>query len=128
VQRGEIVAEFAKVAHEWVRMCKAYSDIGDCMKCPLVHNPMCGCMCDGNGASEKDIAKAESDIMAWAAEHPEPVYPTWYEVMAKLGVINGRLGDRTLGEHVIDGLMHHRISADIAQKLGIEPKEVNRVT
>ena len=116
------MSEFAKVAHEWVRMCKAYSDDGDCMKCPLVHNPMCGCIADCGGASDKEIAKAEADIMAWAAEHPEPVYPTWYEVMAKFGVIDGRLGNKTLGEHVVDALIKKRISADTAQKLGIEPK------
>ena len=109
------MAEFAKVAHEWVRMCKVYSDAGDCMKCPMVTNPICGCMSDDNGASEKDIAKAEADIMSWAAEHPEPVYPTWYGWLTMMGAVTSS-----------DDLwmdLQQPIPADIAQKLGIEPKE-----
>lgn len=125
MQRGEIVAEFAKVAHEWVRMCKAYSDIGDCMKCPLVHNPVCGCMCDGNGASEKDIAKAESDIMAWAAEHPEPVYPTWGEWFLQTCQV-GLTDDCRANDWI--GLLKSHIPPELAKRLEIEPKEVNRVT
>ena len=77
------MVEFAKVAHEWVRMCKAYSDVGDCMNCPMGTNPICGCI---NGVSEKEIAKAEADIMSWAAEHPEPVYPNWSQWLVSIGV------------------------------------------
>lgn len=110
------MAEFKDVMKQWRRFCKSHSHCGECEF-------------DGKGIcsqahlSDVPYSDIELRIMAWAAEHPEPKYPTWYEVMAKLGVINGRLGDRTLGEHVIDGLIHHRIPADIAQKLGIEPKE-----
>ena len=113
------MAEFAKVAHEWVRMCKAYSDAGDCMKCPMVTNPMCGCMSDDNGASEKEIAKAEADIMSWAADHPEPVYPSFAKYLEQFGIIIRR--DGAVEADFFKA--HEPMSADIAQKLGIEPKE-----
>ena len=126
------MAEFTKVAHEWVRMCKAYSDAGDCMKCPMVTNPICGYMSDDNGASDKEISKAEADIMSWAAEHPEPVYPTWEEWLQSVGVMESSEGllRRIQGQLLIDGIPTYSVptskvlqpmDADIAQKLGIEP-------
>lgn len=54
--------------------------------------------------------------MAWAAEHPEPVYPTWIDVLILYGVT-----DET-GYNYLDSAYNH-IPADIAEKLGIEPKE-----
>ena len=118
------MAEFTKVAHEWVRMCKAYSDAGDCLKCPMVTNPICGYMSDDNVANDKEISKAEADIMSWAAEHPEPVYPTWAEYLETLELYNKSVSDSVM----IDKLEITHIPAGIAQKLGIEPKEVNRGT
>lgn len=121
------MAEFQEVMRQWRRMCKAYTtdDESCCKGCPVVdfQEYECGCGAIFEMADSIDWKKYADAIMAWAAEHNEPVYPTWYEVMAKLGVIDGRLGDKTLGEHVIEGLIHHRIPADIAQKLWIEPKE-----
>jgi site-specific recombinase XerC len=59
-------------------------------------------------------------IMKWAANHPEPVYPTWEEWLITQGVIkenpSGGVG------YPMPKLFEH-IPADIAQKLGIEPKE-----
>lgn len=118
------MANFIQVMKDWKRMCNAmgqedeYTACSKCdlngFDCPAIYEKEC---------NNADWDHVESVVTAWAAEHPEPVYPTWYEVMAKLGVINGILGDKTLGDHVIDGLIKHRIPADIAQKLGIEPKE-----
>jgi hypothetical protein len=62
----------------------------------------------------------ERTVMSWAAEHPAPVYPTWGEWLMSIGVING------VHPHgAIDALgnLKQPIPADIAQKLGIEPKE-----
>ena len=67
--------------------------------------------------------EAEALVMNWAAEHPEPVYPTWWEYMCMIGVIPDTLGDKTLGDVTVYRLMSIKIPADIAEKLGIEPKE-----
>lgn len=67
-----------------------------------------------------DYADVEKNVTAWAAEHPEPVYPTWEEWLITQGVIkenpNGGVG------YPMPKLLEP-IPADIAQKLGIEPKE-----
>ncbi len=70
--------------------------------------------------------------MSWAAEHPEPVYPTWGEWLISVGAarkiptgIPFELPDRRIvdppWETVVDTNTH--IPADIAQKLGIKPNE-----
>lgn len=114
------MAEFQEVMRQFDRMCKAHAG---CVDCPLAIKGTVETKC-GVGSFVDEPEYIEREVMSWAAEHPEPVYPTWYEVMAKLSVIDGRLGDKTLGEHVIEGLIHHRIPADIAHKLGIKPKDV----
>lgn len=54
--------------------------------------------------------------MRWDADHPEPVYPTWVEWFREMGVVSPKQ------EYFHDWLLKP-IPADIAQKLGIEPKE-----
>lgn len=55
--------------------------------------------------------KMEELVMSWAAENPEPVYPSWGTwLAAKFG-------------YDLCEIMYEPIPADIAQKLGIEPKE-----
>ena len=109
------MAEFQKVMRQWRRMCE--KNQADCMRlCPICANPVCGELTE---ATDEDIRKAEDTIMAWAAEHPEPVYPTWREWL---------LANRIIGDADSDyaaGLLmrYQRIPADIAQKLGIEPKK-----
>ena len=65
----------------------------------------------------------ELAVMAWAKEHPEPVYETWFEYLLRSGVIpeNAPAG----GEYqwIVESIKNKRITTDIAQKLGIEPKE-----
>jgi hypothetical protein len=58
--------------------------------------------------------------MKWATEHPEPVYPTWGEYLEKVIPHGSRETALTFAIFA----MNHPISADIAEKLGIEPKEV----
>lgn len=101
-----MMAEFATVMHEMQRMCDAFSNADECQHCPLIHNPVCGTPSD---MIKKDIRKAEAAIMAWAAEHPEPQYPTLVEWLRSLGLADHRMIDP--------------IPADIAKKLGLEPKE-----
>ena len=113
------MAEYQEVMRQWRRMCKKNQT--DCTRsCPIGANLACG---DLSVADDEDIRKAETAIMAWAAEHPEPVYPTWWKYMCMIGVIPNTLGDKTLGEVTVERLMHTSIPADIAEKLGLKPKE-----
>ena len=110
------MAEFTSAMHEWARMCNAHTD--NCQSCPLNGNPFC----------EKEIfdltpsviKKAEQIIMAWAEEHPEPVYETWYEWLKDNGLTFHDAESSWIG---FTERIHHPIPADIAEKLGIEPKE-----
>ena len=117
----------------------------------------CGCLLEGYGcpaiyeedSSLVDYADVEKNVTAWAAEHPEPVYPTWGEWLESFGVVEvTKAKDRiitvpqyptwyeylfnvTRGENKwpVDDHEFCRwldttpIPDDIAQKLGIEPKE-----
>lgn len=58
--------------------------------------------------------------MTWAEEHPEPVYPTWWEYLTRIHVIFPAMGDF---QKCVDDLATTPIRSDIAQKLGLQPKE-----
>jgi hypothetical protein len=57
----------------------------------------------------------EELVMSWAAENPVPVYPTWFEWFKTV----------VTDEEMIQRGMYWdmQIPADIASKLGIQPKE-----
>lgn len=94
------MASFQEVMKQWRRMC----EMSQCIKCPLSEI----CTTDPLSRTDVEIAKIEEAVSQWAEEHPEPVYPTWYEWLCSIGAWN-KASDP--------------IPADIAQKLGIEPKE-----
>jgi hypothetical protein len=106
---------------DWRRMCqfmdKEYGN-SSCDNCPLS-----GCSAVYEMCGKENFTNMERDISAWAAEHPEPVYPTWYDYLHSIGVLYKK---HTAGGDVPEihwGNMMTPIPADIAQKLGIEPKE-----
>ena len=68
---------------------------------------------------EQANKQLEEIVMQWAAEHPEPVYPTWYEYVWSQLAKKEPISDHDLATW----MENNRIPADIAQKLGIEPKE-----
>ena len=133
------MSDFVQTMKDWRRMCAAYStDDDDCCKgCPVLDYRDHGC----SAIFEMDVVdwkKYENAIAKWAAEHPEPVYPTWGEWLMEQMVIAERMRpkyDYTNGEYTdelertgeyiaIDSEMKKQIPADIAEKLGIEPKEM----
>lgn len=133
------MADFCELMRQWQRMCKSMQQKNMSCKedCLLGHNPTCG---ELEYASLEEINNAETVIMKWAAEHPEPVYPTWGEWLESEGICFSCLTnyEHTNGftipkvfEYQIDGKtaficgdrVNSPIPADIAQKLGIEPKE-----
>lgn len=119
--------EFQKVMRQWRRFCKSHSNCGEC---EFDGKGICG------EAHLTDIPYADIElrIMAWAAEHPEPKYTTWAEWLLKFGAARRVPIGEPWPVEFADGSMlepcyeivvkeNERIPADIAQKLGIEPKE-----
>jgi hypothetical protein len=64
------------------------------------------CAFEISDIGDYELQEAETIITTWVAEHTEPVYPSWWEWLAAGGLDPD-----------------DPIPADIAQKLGIEPKE-----
>lgn len=115
------MAEFQEVIKQFKRLCDSANQ--DCSSCGL-ENMSC---------SIKDIvdnsAAFEKRVSAWAAKHPEPVYPTWAEWLNSIGVIIGEQPFPALNIPVYvyqaSTKMLEPIPANIAEKLGIIPKESN---
>ena len=117
------MAEFSEVMGQWRRMCAAFKN---CDECPQYSEYQCynsikyvfEC---GN------IESLERNVMTWAAEHPV-VYPTWAEWLVENGAFcpfKDIKTDFTETEILcrIRDIVFKPIPADIAEKLGIEPKE-----
>jgi hypothetical protein len=103
------MADFVQTMKDWRRMCqfmdKEYGN-SSCDKCPLG-----GCSAVYEMCGKENFSNMEHGITEWAAEHPEPVYPSWYEYLTDM-------------YHATWNMIKDKpIPADIAQKLGIEPKE-----
>lgn len=123
------MAQFSEVMRQAKRMCKAFSD-GHCSECPIGNaNAL---ECGITVTSEMDCKDVERRVMQWAAEHPEPVYPTWREWQHSMFPdTNVDIFPCTFGSHdrfncaeiTCDKCMERQIPADIAEKLGIKPKE-----
>ena len=113
------MAEYAEVMKQFHRMCAG----GKCpkaIKCPMY--PACNISQCRRIAFEKP-AEFENRVMGWAAEHPEPKYPTWYDYLFSIGVF---YNEHTAGGDVTKihwGNTMTPIPADIAEKLGIQPEE-----
>lgn len=106
------MAEFNEVVKQLGRICE--SNFGKCDICDL--RPFCPskALLDCYAKSGR-AERLEEMVMKWAAEHPEPVYPTWFEWF-KTVVPDEEMLQRGM-------YWDMQIPADIAQKLGIEPKE-----
>ena len=127
------MAEFSEVMRQWGRLCTQHcaENADDCDGCLLggTRADVCGSYARDN---TEDVEELERLVMSWAAEHPEPVYPTWGEWFVEIGAAKRvPIGDPWPVE-MADGSMfgpeyeivlaqNERIPADIAQKLGIEP-------
>lgn len=134
------MAEFQEVMRQWSRMCSGHCcdnrDGAEGMPiCPIIVRHS-GWPCDSSvtDLSLADVAMVEEIVMTWAAEHPEPKYPTWREWLIGLGVISFRSDFNKLVDpapttvtNVFVACLNDKasepISAEIAQKLGLKPKE-----
>ena len=106
------MADFVQTMKDWRRMCKAQDDTTcvACSSCPMGDDGK-SCMAVYEDEFETvDFAHIEQTVTEWAAEHPV-VYPTWGEYL------------HTLHNEPSSCELNKPIPADIAEKLGIEPKE-----
>lgn len=115
------MAEFQEVVKQWRRMCAGHvcdNREGDVLICPLTIKHS-GYPCDYTvtDLSQEAVAQVEDIVMTWAAEHPEPMYPTWGEWLMEIGILKG---NKATG-FSINYDVH--IPADIVEKLGLKPKE-----
>jgi hypothetical protein len=110
------MSDFVQTMKDWRRMCKAFTTDDDscCCGCPVVdlHEHGCGAIFEMEDGT--DWERYEGQIREWAAEHPEPMYETWGQYFRRYYGLEYCKGHEILLEN---------IPADIAQKLGIEPKE-----
>ena len=104
------MAEFVQTMKDWRRMCKDRS----CGSCNLRGS----CNIDPDSRTDADIQKIDTKVKIWAAEHPEPVYPTWFEYLYAIN--DPDYFDLT---EFYTWMRHTPIPADIAEKLGVQPKE-----
>ena len=128
--------DFVQTMKDWRRMCE-HCDRKEKIGC-VVNGSVCAGFCKMK--DEIDLEAVEAKVTAWAAEHPESVYPTWGEWLEAEGVCFSRLKNYSseagfsipqVFEYQIDGKtaficgdkVNTPIPADIAEKLGIEPKE-----
>ena len=123
------MAQFSEVMKQTKRMCKAFSD-GHCSECPIGNADVLECGI--TVTSEMDCKEVERRVMQWEAKHPEPVYPTWDEWQnsvfpdAEIDMTPCAFGsgDRSnCLEKTCSTCKKQQIPADIAEKLGIKPKE-----
>lgn len=123
------MAEFTEVMEQAKRMCKTFSD-GHCSECPIGNADVLECGI--TVTSEMDCKDVERRVMQWATKHPEPVYPTWDEWQnsvfpdAEIDITPCTFGSRDrfdCAEKTCYQCIEEPIPADIAEKLGIKPKE-----
>lgn len=125
------MAEYNDVIKQFKRMCRYTNHSGLPNECPLY--------CKGHGCNIShcrllafEDKKFQNVVMSWAADHPEPVYPTWGDYLLSIGVVkiipDGIPAELPNGDIVeppksfyVD--LNANIRSDIAQKLGLQPKE-----
>ena len=125
------MAEFVEVMKQARRMCGSIS----CDNCILSRNSDEMCIWEDSPARLTDevIAEIEAKTLKWAAENPEVRYPTWREWQQANFPNNSTpihpceyisYTDAYCSDYKDCGdCANQPIPADIAEKLGIKPKE-----
>lgn len=126
------MAEFTEVMRQARRMCETFRD-GNCSKCPI--GDAKALECGITVTSGMDYKEVERRVMQWAAEHPEPVYPSWKEGWKQLfpeADIRRTLCPEVFGDEYkcdwchddndsCDECLERPIPAEVAEKLGVKP-------
>ena len=108
------MADFVEVMGIKSRMCKYYDDCFD--GCPLDNINFCALSV--KSLTTKDFKEAENIMLEWAEEHPLE-YPYMIDVLSSSFNMRRDLD----GREILLWLNTTRISEEIAEKLGIQPKE-----
>lgn len=123
------MAEFIDVMKQAKRMCKTHES---CWECPMPrNNKEYSCpLCAVNGETG-EIEKVERIVMDWAAENPEPRYPSWkkwwddtFSDSAYMPCPKNFMSNEASGcieQPNCPDCMNRPIPADIAEKLGVKP-------
>ena len=125
------MAEFQEVVRQAERMCRSFG--ADCDRCKL-HCLDEEALCVFGGTPEawrtNKVTDAERIVMDWAAENPEPRYPSWHEAWKQL-FPDGQGSPCPVAYDVryewekcgadCKSCKDRPIPADIAEKLGIKP-------
>lgn len=117
------MTNFTQTMHDWQRMCKYFDEHyhEDCCHiCPIQN---CGAIWEM--ANITNWEEFEEIISTWAAEHPEPKYPTWREYLTKNGLINEvklwNYNEQETTKYLLNEKADCPIPAKIAAALGLEP-------
>ena len=129
------MAEFQEVMRQAKRMCKAQNNCYECSANVICNVNEChkriSCV-----ASISDYKNVERIVMNWAAEHPEPRYPSWNEWQKQIAPeatnpINACAFMSRMEKEKAYGYSacavscaecgNRPIPADVAEKLGIKP-------
>lgn len=127
------MAEFTEIMRQAKRLCDAHDGVCSMRNCPLGGGGEVCCLAlylDG-----EDYNELERIIMDWAAEHPEPVYPSWEEGWKQLfpeADIRRTLCPEVFGDEYkcdwchddndnCDECLERPMPAEVAEKLGIKP-------
>lgn len=119
---------FQEVMAQFKRMCQYYQSRGECpMNCLIPGLNISQCRKEAFYRTDF----VEKVVMAWAAEHPEPVllYPPWAEwLYDTFKAWTAKNPPRPTYEKAwFDFLRESRVPEDIARKLGIQPREETHV-
>lgn len=112
------ICDFLK---SWKRMCKSMTEMDGCEDCPIVRNTH-GARCGDMPCEMQDVESIAREVEKWAAEHPDLVYPNWNQWLVSIGVIPKEI-DNSQYRAIIDLGLIKPIPADIAEKLGVKPKD-----
>lgn len=109
------MAEFSEVMHNIQRRCNLCGQ-GEKFSC-TIEGSICSRM--SGMPYNADWSALEKEVMAWAAEHPEPVYPSIAKYLEQFGIMIRR--DGSLQAHFFKA--HEPMSAEMAKLLGISSME-----
>ena len=124
------MAEFTEIIRQGARMCRAQNE---CTSCPAlrIFDPSKWCPFYAWREYLNRLSDTENAVSAWAAEHPEPRYPTWREWHeATFPNVNhsivcpkvfGAVTEDKCIKIKCENCRESPIPADIAEKLGIQP-------